>query len=161
MNEGMDLRDLLTRGGVYYNVSGETPAEALADMVSTVSVPRSVGRESLLKAVMEREALMTTATGHGIALPHPRNPLIADPAEQFISVGFLQNHVDWQALDGKAVRTIILIVSASAKLHLRTLSRLSFLCQQDSFRKLLANRASREELMAAIDAAERSWKAGA
>ena len=160
MNEGIDLSGLLTKGGVYYNVSGITPAEALGDMVATVSVPRSIERERLLTAVLEREALMPTAAGHGIALPHPRNPLISEPSEQFVSVGFLQNPIDWQALDGKPVRTIILIVSASPKLHLRTLSRLSFLCQQASFRKLLADRASREELMAALDEAERSWKAG-
>lgn len=161
MTEGIALRELLTRGGVYYNVSGDTPAETLADMVATVNVPRSIERADLLKAILEREALMATAAGYGIALPHPRNPLISESAEQFVSVGFLQNPVDWQALDGKPVRTIILIVSASPKLHLQTLSRLSFLCHQASFRKLLADRASRQELMSAVDEAERSWKTGA
>jgi nitrogen PTS system EIIA component len=157
LSSGSDLIELVRRGGVYYNLSGSTPREALEDLVATVPVPKEIKREDLLKAVLEREALMPTAVGDGIAIPHPRNPLISDPAKQFVSVCFLQRPIDWQALDGKNVGTLILIVSASPKLHLGTLTRVSFLCQQDSFRKLLAERASREELIAAITTAERTW----
>lgn len=157
MNASSDLIELVRRGGVYYNLSGTTPAEILADMVATVPVPKEIPRETLLQAVLEREALMPTAVGDGIAIPHPRNPIFSDPAKQFVSVCFLQRPIDWQALDGKNVGTLILIVSASPKLHLGTLTKVSFLCQQDSFRKLLAERASREELISAITAAERTW----
>ncbi len=157
MQTGSDLIELVRRGGVYYNLSGATPAEVLADMVATVPVPKDIKRETLLQAVLEREALMPTGVGEGIAIPHPRNPIIADPAKQFVSVCFLERPIDWQALDGKNVGTLILIVSASPKLHLGTLTKISFLCQQESFRKLLAERASREELVAAITAAERTW----
>jgi PTS system nitrogen regulatory IIA component len=100
---------------------------------------------------------MSTAVGHGISLPHPRNPLITDTHEQFVAIAFPKRNVDWSALDGAPVHTVILIVSASAKLHLRTLSQINFFCQQESFRALLENRASREEIIKVIGDAEEAW----
>jgi PTS system nitrogen regulatory IIA component len=157
-NPGPNLIELVGRGGVYYNLSGSSPEAVLSDLVATVPVPAGVDRGRLLAAILERESLMPTGVGAGIALPHPRNPLVDDPERQFVAVGFLEKPIDWRALDGKPVGTLVLIVSASPKLHLSTLSRVSFLCQQPSFRSLLADRASREELVAAIAAAERGWQ---
>ncbi len=149
--------DLMERGGVFYNLSGASPAEVLSDAVSSIPLPPGVGRESFLAAILEREALMPTAIGDGIALPHPRSPLISDPADQFVSVCFLRQPVAWRALDGKPVGTLFIICSASARLHLQTLSRINFLCRHPPFRALLQARASREELTAAIESAERAW----
>jgi PTS system nitrogen regulatory IIA component len=149
--------ELLNRGGVYNNISGSTPQEALTDFFKELSVPPSLDKKLLLDAVLEREALMTTAIGKGIALPHPRNPLISNSADQFVSIAFLDKEVNWKALDNKAVHTVILIVSASAKLHLHTLSQINFFCQQESFRELLKNCASREEICKAIEEAEKTW----
>jgi PTS system nitrogen regulatory IIA component len=52
---------------------------------------------------------------------------------------------------------VILIVSASAKLHLQTLSQINFLCQQESFRELLKKRSSLAEICGAIEEAEKAW----
>ncbi len=155
--DSSNLIDLVVRGGVFYNLSGNTPEEVLRDAIGTIPVPAGVDRERLLTAMLERESLMPTAAGDGIALPHPRSPLVSDPDKQFVAVCFLREPVDWGSLDGKPVGTAILIFSASPKLHLRTLSRVNFLCRQASFRKLLQDRASREELVAAISAAEQTW----
>ncbi|WP_304223628.1 PTS sugar transporter subunit IIA [Gracilinema caldarium] len=154
----MDISTLLERGGVFYNVSGNTVSEALHSLVETVELPPSLTREQLKKAIIEREELMPTAVGNGIALPHPRSPLLKDINDQFITIAFLQKAIDWKALDGRPVQTLILIVSATPKSHLWTLSRISFLCQQEAFRDLLEQRASKEELIGAIRAAEVAWK---
>lgn len=145
------------KGGVYYNVAGARPEEVLEDAVRTLPVPEDPGRQAFLRAILEREELMPTAVGNGIALPHPRNPLIRKNEDQFIAVCFLDRPVDWQALDGKPVSTLVFIVSASPKIHLSILSRVSFLCQEPDFRALLAERASTEELAAAVAAIEARW----
>lgn len=154
----MDISTLLERGGVFYNVSGNTVIEVLNNLVEIVELPASLTREQLNKAIIEREELMPTAVGNGIALPHPRSPLLKDIDDQFITIAFLQKAIDWKALDGRPVQTLILIVSATPKSHLWTLSRISFLCQQEAFRDLLEQRASKEELIGAIRAAEVAWK---
>ncbi|MDR1030568.1 MAG: PTS sugar transporter subunit IIA [Treponema sp.] len=156
-SEEYGLIDLIQRGGIYQDIPGTTPSEVLANTIQTIALPPSITREDLLKAVLEREDLMSTAVGNGIALPHPRNPIITCPQEQFVSICFLQQPVDWKALDGTAVHTLLLIVSASAKSHLHTLSRITFFCQQESFRRHLQSHASLEHMSALIQAIEQTW----
>jgi len=154
----IDISTLIERGGVYYNIGGNSVTEVLSNLVEVISLPPSLTKEQLKKAVIEREDLMPTAVGNGIALPHPRSPLLSNVKEQFVTIAFLQKAIDWKALDRQPVKTLILIVSATPKSHLWTLSRISFLCQQETFRDLLEQRASKEELIATIRTAEVAWK---
>jgi PTS system nitrogen regulatory IIA component len=157
------LKELVSRGGVYYDINGANPREVITGLINSIQLKGKVNvmgpdRESLLQAVLEREALMTTAVGHGIALPHPRNPPVSDPSAQFVAIGFLKQPVDWKALDGELIHTAILIVSASPKFHLHTLSAINYFCQQGSFRKLLEKRVAWEEIIREIADAEKTWK---
>ncbi|MDR3247943.1 MAG: PTS sugar transporter subunit IIA [Treponema sp.] len=152
------LSTLVDRGDIFYNLSGTTAEAVITELIRLVKLRFSGFKEDLLKAVLEREALMPTGIGHGIALPHPRNPLVTDTEQQFVAIGFPATPVDWQALDGKLVHTAMLVVSASAKLHLHTLSKINFICQDDSFLSLLKAHASREWIISAIREAELSWK---
>jgi PTS system nitrogen regulatory IIA component len=154
-NEGLSA--LVERGGVYYDVPGNSPREALAHIIGQAVFPAPADREGLLEAVLEREALMSTAVGKGIAMPHPRNPAVSRPEEQAVAIAFLKDPVNWNALDGGPVHTVILIVSASAKLHLHTLSMVNFFCQQEPFYALLAKRAPAGEIIRHIRDAERAW----
>jgi PTS system nitrogen regulatory IIA component len=151
------LAELLERGGVYYKIPGNSPREVLAALIGSLEKP-SISGEELLMACLEREALMSTSIGGGIALPHPRNPMAADQDSQFAALGFPEHPVNWNALDGKPVDTIFFIVSASAQLHLHTLSRINFFCQDDAFLRLLKNRASREAIIRYIKETEQNWK---
>jgi PTS system nitrogen regulatory IIA component len=111
----------------------------------------------LLKAVLEREELMPTAMGNGIALPHPRNPLIEKEEDQFVAIAFPEDDIDWGALDGQKVHSIILIVSASAKTHLFTLQRISYFCRDEAFCSLLKRRAPAQEIIQHIEKTEQGW----
>jgi PTS system nitrogen regulatory IIA component len=98
--------------------------------------------------------------GRGIAIPHPRNPVVSAEGEelrQFTAIAFPASPVDWASLDGKPVHTVFLTVSASPKQHLSTLSKINFLCQQEAFYGLLQNQAPAEEIISAIREAESSW----
>jgi PTS system nitrogen regulatory IIA component len=155
------LVTLINRGGVYYRIAGKGVRELLGNLIGGLKLPpetdAAIDREQLLKAALEREGLMTTAIGHGIALPHPRNPLITDAAHQFVAIAFFEQPADWNALDGKKVHSAVFIVSASPKLHLHTLSRINYFCQQETFRELLAKRAPREEILRVIAESEQAW----
>jgi PTS system nitrogen regulatory IIA component len=151
------LIELVKRGGDFRTISGAGSREYLTNLVKTITLPPKVNRKALLSAVLEREALMTTAVGNGIALPHPRNPIITESAEQFVNISFTEQELNWEALDGKPVHTVILIISASAKMHLHTLSRINFFCQQESFRMQLRSRATAAEILKTIEETERAW----
>ena len=152
------LGELLRKGGIYYSVPGNNVRDALESCISKIQLPDSIAAETLLDAVLEREMLMSTSLGNGIAIPHPRNPLIVNPENQFCALAFLDNPVDWKSLDGNAVDTIFMIVSSSAKFHLHTLSIISYLCTQDSFIKHLRERSSEQILIQYINETENKWK---
>jgi PTS system nitrogen regulatory IIA component len=151
------LGELIQRGGVIYNLPGNSVREILEALVSKVCVPLAITGQDLLQAILEREALMSTSIGRGIALPHPRNPLITNSEEQFVSLAFLDNPVDWKALDNKPVDTLLLIVSSSAKSHLKTLSSITFFCREEGFLRLLKEKVPQETLIRYIKDTEQKW----
>jgi PTS system nitrogen regulatory IIA component len=153
MNE-RSLARMIERGGVYYQIAGGNPPEILAGLVDLLPVPDS---GSLLRAVLEREALISTGIGGGIALPHPRTPLLHEDEEPFAALAFPVQPVDWNTPDGSKVHTIFLIVSNSVKQHLQTLSKINFLCRQEKFNSLIKARAPKDGIIAAIHEAETAW----
>ena len=160
------LDELITKGGIYRGVRGSTPREVLAELIGVLSPSMSVGKmpaatmpaAKLLEAVLEREALMSTGIGGGIALPHPRNPIFLSESDQYTALAFLERPVSWNSLDGEQVDTLFLIVSASAKQHLQTLSEINYFCRMENFHRLLKKRASLEELLSFIKETEKNWK---
>jgi len=154
--EENNLASLVERGGVYHDVPGATPKELLAAVINCLPPLPSLDTNELYREILEREALVSTGIGQGIALPHPRNPM--EDAQPFVAVVFPAQSLDWNAPDGEKVHTLFLIVSSSTKQHLATLSKINFLCQQDEFYALLKAKAAEEVIVGAIKKAETIWK---
>jgi PTS system nitrogen regulatory IIA component len=152
------LKKLIERGGIYYHVGGSNSEEALTAFISVIpEAGPEIQPGELLKATLEREVLMSTGIGHGIALPHPRNPIAPSADKQFVALAFLDHPVDWSSLDGIFVDTLFLIVSSNPKEHLKTLSRINFFCQQDDFLELLRKKSSRDDILKYIGDTELKW----
>jgi PTS system nitrogen regulatory IIA component len=164
MYDDIPLSALVERGGILYEIEGAAMETVLAELIRRIPDSAFPARENedfraaLLQAALEREALMSTGMGRGIALPHPRNPMAADVESQFVTVGFPVLPIDWNALDGKPVHSILFAASASPKDHLHTLSKINFLCMDDAFPALLKGRASPAEIIRSIRESERSWR---
>jgi nitrogen PTS system EIIA component len=150
MSDSEAIIRMIEQGGVYYNISGMNPNDVFADALQQIVVPNGVDKDRMLKGLCEREGLMTTSIGYGIALPHPRTPLIADENDERIYVCFLDKAVNFNAMDGKPVFVLFMILTAGSQSHLKVLSRLSYLFQQESFRSTLKNRPDTKELIFAI-----------
>jgi PTS system nitrogen regulatory IIA component len=155
------LASLVERGGVYYNVFGANPKELLATAIGLL--PSSIDPQNLYREILEREALLSTGIGRGIALPHPRNLMLKEDAPSdgggpFVTIIFPAQPLDWNAPDGGKVHTVFLIVSSSAKQHLDALSKINFLCKQEKFYSLIKARFPEDQIIAAIREAETKWK---
>lgn len=153
----VDIAAFIERGGVFFNVRGESPEGALRELIQAARLPATLDKEGLLKAVLERESLMSTAVGDGIAIPHPRSPMIPDQGEERIVVAYTKEGVDFRAIDKKRVYALFLILSSNQKDHLQILSQLSFLFHDKAFIKTLETRPSKEELCAVIRAIRKDW----
>ena len=153
----VSITGLIDNGGVHYNIKGENLVDVIKDAVRIIPVPHDITKQEIESTLIERESMMTTAVGNGIAFPHPRNPVIADVDSEQISVCLLEKPVDFQAIDGKLVHTLFIIISSNSKRHLEILSKLSFLCQQAELLKLLMEKAKKKTILDFIKKIEKEW----
>jgi len=142
-----NLGAAIVRGGVYYRVGGRTRDQVFESLVTLPGIPRHINSALLLEMLRTREGLASTAVGAGIAIPHPRNPLVLGVDEPTVLHCFLEHPVDFGALDGKRVHTVFLLLSPTIEAHLQTLSRIAFVLQDATFRRLLERRAASEAIL--------------
>ncbi len=148
------LYSAIEAGGVAYRVEGKTRNEVLVDAVDHLRLPDEVDRDYLAKVLITREQLAPTAIGDGVAIPHPRSPGLLNVLQAKATLCFLENSVDFHALDGQDVDILIIIIAPNLRVHLHLLSRLGFVLQDQEFRQVLSEAASREKIFAALGAAE-------
>lgn len=138
----------LARGRILSGVAGSTLEEVLHALVVAAPLVDAADRNALLKQLKEREAMASTGLGSGVALPHPRSPSAAFVREPIVIIATLAKPVDWRALDGKPVHSVILLVSPTPQQHLQVLSRIAFLLREPRFLGALERRAAADEISA-------------
>lgn len=148
------LREAVERGGIHFNVAGTTPGEVLDAITRLPGIPDGLNRSLLCELLVGREALTSTGIGGGIAIPHPRDPLVVHVRAPVVLVSFLERPVDFHAIDGMPVRVLFTLLSPSVRAHLDLLSRLSYALHDRSLNKLLQKPGTPEALLDALDSIE-------
>lgn len=146
----------LRAGGIHYRVDGTDTQQVFRSMVKLMELPDQVDRHFLYQALLARETLQSTGVGDGIAFPHVRNPAILDLQRPTIHLCFLENSIEFKALDGRPVRVLFTLLSPNVRIHLHLLSRLSFALRDEAFKVLLQQEPGRETLYEAIEKLEES-----
>ncbi len=144
------LTTALEAGGVFYRLGGRTRDEVLAELVAHLRLSDEVDRDYLLRVLIARENLASTGIGEGIALPHPRDYFPSHLPRPTVTLCFLENPVDFGALDGVPVRILLTLIAPTRRFHLHLLSQLGFVLKSTAFRQVLAKEGSREEIFAAL-----------
>jgi PTS system nitrogen regulatory IIA component len=144
------VSEALQFGGIWYDLSGDTPELALREVVSRLHLPPGLDPEFLLQTLLAREALGSTALGNGIAIPHVRNPIVGPAGESAICLCFLRNPIDFDAVDGQPVTILFTLVTPNVNAHLHLLAKLAFLLHDQPFQELLHRPGSEAEIMTAI-----------
>jgi PTS system nitrogen regulatory IIA component len=148
------VRAALERGGVHGPLAGATREEVLAAVTALPTLPPRVDRDQLLQLLVAREALASTGIGGGIAIPHPRDPLVEPVDEPVLILTLLARGVDFSAIDGQPVHALFTLLSPSVRQHLQLLARLAWLLHDAPLRHLLAERAPGAAILARIEGLE-------
>jgi PTS system nitrogen regulatory IIA component len=148
------LSEALKAGGVAYRVGGRDQDSVLRSVVELLQLPDEVDREFLYKVLLARETLGSTGIGDGIAIPHVRNPVVLHVLKPTVTLCFLEEAIDFQAMDGKPVNILFTLISPSVRAHLHLLSKLGFVLRNPAFKDALKREASRGELMECLTRAE-------
>ena len=130
--EIISLIDLLKRGGIYYDVAGDTKEAAIMSCLGSIktAIPE-IDTERLFGAIMERENLCSTAVGNGIAFPHPRPFKEFTASLSSIALCRLMRPIPFGALDNENVDTFFYIFPKSEKRFLRIQAKLSRLLKDE------------------------------
>jgi PTS system nitrogen regulatory IIA component len=142
------LADALRAGGIHYQVEGTDREAVLRAVLARMPLREEADRDFLLDVLLAREAAGSTGIGDGIAIPHVRSPVVLDGVEALITLCFLDQPVEYGAIDGQPVHTIFSMVSPTIKGHLRLLAKLSAAMLDARFRDAIVRRAPAEQILA-------------
>jgi PTS system nitrogen regulatory IIA component len=153
--------ETLKNGGINYRVECSDKGGALKQVIRMMRLPRELDPEFLWSVLMSREDMASTGMGDGIAIPHVRNPVVLNIDEPLVSLCFLEEPVDFQALDGKPVFCLFTLICPTAKMHLHLLSRLSFILRDPEAKNAVMTQKTRNEIISSFVMAERGLGAPA
>lgn len=129
-------------------VSKHDAIEAMVDAIVGTGSVRDT--EAFRRAVYDRESIMSTGIGQGVAIPHVRIPEVAIPT---IGVGVSNKGIDFDTLDNEPVHVIVLFAmpSGSQKDYLGLLAKVMLALKTPGFRETLLNCASPQEVTAVLN----------
>lgn len=121
--------------------------EAIALLVEKLKKTRSIrDPEAFHQAILEREKLVSTGIGMGVALPHAK---MESCDRFFIALGIFSKGVNWKAIDHAPVRIAFIIGGPDDRQteYLQILSNLTQLVKNEDVRKKLLTLNSKAAIM--------------
>jgi mannitol/fructose-specific phosphotransferase system IIA component (Ntr-type) len=143
----MHLKDFFSPDAITLALRGGSKDEVLAELVGLLRMDeRSSG--TLLRIIQRRENLGSTGIGRGIAIPHCRS-LVVNRLR--LAFGHRSEGVDYQAIDGKPVHHLFLIVAPPLEISNQYLPVLGKIAQ-------FAKEADVPDRLAALRSTEDFWR---
>ena len=143
----MNIFSLLDKDSVLPDLNVKTKADVLDRLVSSLKGQVSDEEaEQILQAVREREDIMSTGVGKGLAIPHGKTAAIE---QTYAAFAVLKEPIEYEAIDHKPVKLVFLLAGpqSSNSLHIKMLSRISRLMNNKQFRDRLVDCSSAEEII--------------
>lgn len=148
------LADLLTLERVKVPLASQSKDDVLRELVQlAMPAADAPALQRMVKAVLDREALLSTGIGSGIAIPHGRT---SEVDEVILTAGLAAHPIDFDALDGRPVTLFFLLLGPerAAGAHVRALGRISRILRHESVRDALNSATSAEEFLELLVGAE-------
>lgn len=123
----------------------------MKELGNLLSRSKEVGNPvELMEEIEKREALMSTAIGKGIAIPHVR---LSSVSNLVVAIGISREGIkDYIGLDGEPVHTMIMIAAAleQHEYYLRVISYFSAKLALDGLEEKLINAKSEKEVFSIL-----------
>jgi len=139
-----EIIEALSRGGVHHLesiASREQLLRAISDRLEAVPA-----KSLLFELLLEREQVVSTAVGHGVALPHPRNAKLLHLQKRVVGCFYLDPPIDYDARDGEPVWCFFVLICLDTASHLRTMRELAHCLRQPEFMTQLLQKPDLEGL---------------
>lgn len=133
------LSELISPASINLNLKSHDRESVLTELVGQIPeiADQPEARQTLIRALHEREQLYSTGIGDGIALPHARNALVGLVDRPVIVFGRHTPGIPYGAVDGLPARLFFLLVAPTVTQHLAVLARVSRLLREPVVRQQL------------------------
>jgi mannitol/fructose-specific phosphotransferase system IIA component (Ntr-type) len=150
------LSRLLAPETIQLNLTGADREAVLEQLVNQIPqfARQPEARQTLLRALHEREQLYSTGIGDGVALPHARNALVGLVDEPLMVFGRHRQGIPYDAIDAVPARLFFLLVAPTVTQHLAILARLGRLLRDPKLRQNLLAADRPEQVIALMREAE-------
>ncbi len=142
----MNLLDILSPDCIRSPLAGTSKRAVIDELVAALAGAGKVADpKTLADAVWTREQTRTTGIGNGLAIPHGKCPGMTEIA---MAIGRPATPMEFEAIDGKPVRLIVLLASPPDKPgdHIQALAKISRLMMMDEFREQIYNASTAAEI---------------
>ena len=153
----MKLKDILSEDVIKVPLQNIEKDKVIEEMVNSLYKSKKLeDKEKVLKAVLDRERVMSTGVGDGVAIPHGKADGVRDLVASF---GITKEDIDFGSIDDKPVRLVFLLVGPYDQTgpHLKALSRISRLMHKAEFRNQLINARNSKDALEAIAQEEEQY----
>ncbi len=147
----MKLSKFCDENLIVFNLKATTKDGVIEELVDLASNSTMIkDREELLGDVRERENLVTTGVGYGVAFPHAKTRAAKGIV---IAFGRSVRGVEFDAMDQQPVHLFFLIAAPEDAIgaHLNVMARLGFLMKSEENRQKLIQAGSPGDVLALID----------
>lgn len=108
--------------------------------------PEITDKDDFYQAIVEREKILSTGIGLGVAVPHAK---IASVKDFIMAIGVSEEPIDFDALDGKPVHIVILIGASDAQkdLYVRVLAKVAMMLKNQEVREKILKAKQPSDIM--------------
>jgi fructose-specific phosphotransferase system IIA component len=150
----MKLSKFCSEDLITFDLKSTDKGNVLEELVELAAKSNLVkDSEMLLNDVKEREELVTTGVGYGVAFPHTKTRATKGIV---IAFGRSAEGIDFDAMDHKPVNLFFLIAAPEDAIgaHLNVMARLSYIMKSEENRQKMMSVTSPGELLQMIDSVE-------
>jgi PTS system nitrogen regulatory IIA component len=150
----MHLSELLNEKAVTLSLAARDKESCIKELVQLLESAHDVNtRGEILSKVLQRESMMSTGIGNGVAIPHGKTRLLD---HLVAACGVSQPGIEFDSMDGEPATLFILLVSPESLRgpHVKALANVSRLLKEESVRDGLRKTATPEEFLACLKDAE-------
>jgi len=142
----MEISRVLTPNLIIYPLEATSKEEVISALIDKLYDERKItDPDSAKKAVIDRENLMSTGVGRGVALPHGK---YLESDDVLVAAGISPEGIDFAAIDAEPVHIFVLLLTPERfpGKHLELLSKFSRLLNSTKCREELMNAKTPEEI---------------
>ena len=153
----MKVHELLNPKYILTDFKSDNKDKVINELVDLLKDDeRVIDLEEVRKCVFDREKIMSTGVGKGFAIPHGKTNSVTDIIAVF---GKSKEPIEYNSLDGEPVNLVFLMIGKDTLVskHIKLLSRISRLMNNDEFREKLVNADSKESILKIFEEEEQSY----